>query len=126
MNSILNSKKRVRKALDGNFQYHHLALYRSNKFLRKHDSGRLPMFVLYADLVGSTKISADLSPDSLNVVIRIFSQEMSYVVEAFGGYVLKFVGDAVLAYFVDTEKSQKTANHVIKYARTMHHVIDEV
>ena len=103
-----------------------LALSRSNKFLRKHDSERLPMFVLYTDLVGSTKMRGDLSPDSLNVVIRIFSQEMSYVVEAFGGYVLKFVGDAVLAYFVDAEKSQKTANHVIECARTMHHVMDEV
>jgi len=67
--SILNSKKRVRKDLDRNFRYSHLALSRSNKFLRKHDSEILSVFILYTDLLGSTKMSADLSPDSLNVVI---------------------------------------------------------
>lgn len=124
--SILDSKKRVRKALDGNFQTHHLTLSRSNKFLRKQDSERLPMFVLYVDLVGSTKMSTDLSLDTLNVITRIFSQEMSYVVEVFGVYVLKFVGDAILAYFLDKEKPSKIANDVVECARTMHQVIDDV
>ncbi|MFQ5475505.1 MAG: adenylate/guanylate cyclase domain-containing protein [Nitrosopumilus sp.] len=121
---ILNSKKRVKKAIDANFEYHHLALSRSKKFLRKHDSDRLPLFVLYVDLVGSTKMSVDLSPKTLNVIIRTFSQEMSYVVEDFNGYILKFVGDAVLAYFPYTEKSGQ-ADSIIKCAKTMHQIIDK-
>ena len=126
MNScVSNSKKRVKKVLDENFQYHHLALSRSNKFLRKHDSEKLPLFVLYVDLVGSTNMSAKLNPDVLNVIIRTFSQEMSYVIEAFGGYVLKFVGDAVLAYFYDKDKSLQIADSIFHCAQTMLDVINE-
>jgi len=122
---ILSSKKRVRKALDENFEYHHLALLRSRKFLRKHDSERLPMFIMYVDLVGSTKMSVDLSPNTLNVIIRTFSQEMSYVIEGFGGYVLKFVGDAVLAYFFNKKDTTQIADNIIECAKTMHYVIDK-
>jgi class 3 adenylate cyclase len=126
MNStVLKSKNRVKKALDENFEYHHLTLSRSDQFLRKHDSERLPMFILYADLVGSTQMSADLSPETLNVIIRTFSQEMSYVIEDFGGYVLKFVGDAVLAYFFNDEKYIQSADNVIECTKTMHHIIDK-
>lgn len=122
--TILNSKKRVKKSIKGNFEYHHLALSRSNEFLRKHDSERLPLFVLYVDLVDSTKMSGDLNPNSLNVIIRTFSQEMSYIIEDFGGYILKFVGDAVLAYFPVTKKSKQT-DFIIKCAETMHQIIDK-
>lgn len=124
-NTISISKKRVKKSLNESFEYHHLALLRSNKFLRRHDSERLPLFVLYVDLVDSTKMSADLSPDALNLIIRTFSQEMSYVVEDFGGYVLKFVGDAVLVYFFDKENSSLTADKIVECARTMHQIIDK-
>ncbi len=123
--SIHSSKKRVKKALNEDFEYHHLALSRSNKFLRKHDSERLPMFVLYVDLVGSTKMSVDLNPETLNVIIRTFSQEMSYVIEDFGGYVLKFVGDAVLAYFYDKKDISQRADGVIECAKTMQQIIDK-
>ena len=122
--TILKSKKRVKKSIEGDFEYHHLALSRSNEFLRKHDSERVPLFVLYADLVESTKMSGDLSPNILNVIIRIFSQEMSYVIEDFSGYVLKFVGDAVLAYFPVTKKSKQT-DFIIKCAKTMHQIVDK-
>jgi len=122
---ILSSKKRVKKVLNEDFEYHHLALSRSNKFLRKHDSERLSMFVLYADLVGSTKMSGDMSPDTLKIIIRTFSQEMSYVIESFGGYVLKFVGDAVLAYFFDKKNSIQKADNIIKCAKTMQQTIDK-
>jgi class 3 adenylate cyclase len=125
MNSfVLKSKNRVKKVLDESFKYHHLALSRSNRFLRNHDSARSPMYILYVDLVGSTKMSSDLNSDKLNVIIRTFSQEMSYVIENFGGYVLKFVGDAVLAYFPDTKKTTQTDN-IIKCARTMNQIIDK-
>jgi class 3 adenylate cyclase len=34
------------------------------------------------------------------MMIQAFNQEMSVIVTAFGGYILKYVGDAVLAFFV--------------------------
>jgi len=123
--SISKSQNRVKKVLDHGFEYHHLALARSNGFLRKHDSDRLAMYVLYVDLVGSTKMSSNLSPDTLNMIIRTFSQEMAYVIEDYGGYVLKFVGDAVLSYFFDKEKPKQMANNVIECAKTMNTIIEK-
>jgi adenylate cyclase len=52
------------------------------------------------DLVASTKLSMTLPLDRLTVMIQAFNQEMSLIVKEFGGFVLKYVGDAVLAFFV--------------------------
>ena len=120
---IKKSQERIRRSLEKGFLYHHLALSRSNKFLRQHDSERLSMYVLYVDLVGSTKMSEDLNPDSLNVIIRTFSQEMSYIIENFNGFVLKFVGDAVLAYFVTQNKVKPNPSKIIDCAKIMLHIV---
>jgi class 3 adenylate cyclase len=120
---IKESQFRIKKSLDKGFTYHHFAIARSDKFLRKHDSQRLPMFVVYVDLVGSTKMSSELDPEIFNTIIRIFSQEMAYVIEHFDGYVLKFVGDAVLGYFLASEKVALVANKTIMCAKTMQLVI---
>ena len=120
---IKKSQFRIKKSLDKGFAYHHLAIARSDKFLRKHDSQRLPMFVVYVDLVGSTKMSSELDPEIFNTIIRVFSQEMAYVIEHFDGYVLKFVGDAVLGYFLASEKVAFVANKTIMCAKTMQLVI---
>jgi adenylate cyclase len=45
--------------------------------------------------------------DRLTMIIQAFNQEMSVAVKAFGGYVLKYVGDAVLAFFVVPEANLK-------------------
>lgn len=121
---IKKSQSRIRKSLEKGFLYHHLAIARSEKFLRKHDFERLPMFVLYVDLVGSTKMSSELDPETFSTLIRVFSQEMSYVIEEFDGYVLKFVGDAVLGYFSTTDK-KITANKIITCAKTMQKIIQD-
>jgi class 3 adenylate cyclase len=39
--------------------------------------------------------------DRLATLIQSFNQEMSLIVKDFGGFVLKYVGDAVLAFFVE-------------------------
>lgn len=101
-------KKRITGSLKAGFEYHHLAIARSNRFLRNHDSEKLRMFVLFVDLGESTKMSYELTPNALSKIIRLFSQEMAYVIEAYGGYVLKYVGDAVIGYF-PVEKNITTA-----------------
>jgi adenylate cyclase len=55
---------------------------------------------LHIDLVGSTKLAMRLPLDILTMMIQAFNQEMSIIVKSFGGYILKYVGDAVLAFFV--------------------------
>jgi class 3 adenylate cyclase len=54
---------------------------------------------MYIDINGSTKMSRDLPSAQLSLIIQIFSQEISLSIINLGGYVLKFVGDAVIALF---------------------------
>jgi adenylate cyclase len=99
INIVKESQKRIKKALVEGFEYHHLAVAKSDRFLRKHSSQRLEFAVMYVDLVGSTRLSTELAPDFLSKIVTVFSQEVSYVIEYFGGLVLKFVGDASIGYF---------------------------
>ena len=102
---IKNVQTRINNALDKGYEYVRV-IDSSEKFLRKNVFGQIDMAVLYVDIVGSTKMSMTLSPNSLSTIISSFSQEMSYVIEQFHGYVLKFVGDAVIGYFVENETNQ--------------------
>jgi adenylate cyclase len=99
-NSIVKeSQIRIKRALIEGFEYHHLAIAKSDQFLRRHASEKLDFAVMYVDLVGSTKMSTELAPDFLSKIITVFSQEVSYIIEHFGGLLLKFVGDASIGYF---------------------------
>jgi len=121
---ILKSEHRVKKILDGNYSYTTLPVPRSTKFLRTHISEKHSMFVLFVDMVGSTKLSSKLPPDVLSVLIQIFCQEISSIIEHYNGFVLKFVGDAVIGYFMMHSKSNVTANQVVNCAKTIIAVIE--
>jgi class 3 adenylate cyclase len=68
--------------------------------LKKLAKYKTTFVVLHVDLVGSTKLAMRLPLDRPTMMIQAFNQEMSIIVKAFGGYVLKYVGDAVLVFFV--------------------------
>jgi adenylate cyclase len=103
INTVKESQKRIKKALVEGFEYHHLAIAKSDHFLRKHNSQRLIFAVMYVDLVGSTRMSTELPPDFLSKIVTVFSQEASYIIERSGGFLLKFVGDASIGYFPSTQ-----------------------
>src|SRR5918999_5534953 len=100
---VKESQMRIKKVLVEGFAYHHLAIAKSDHFLRKHTAQRLDFAVLYVDLVNSTRMSTELAPDFLSKIVTVFSQEVSYVIEHFGGFVLKFVGDASIGYFTSSQ-----------------------
>jgi adenylate cyclase len=102
-NIVKESQKRIKRALVEGFEYHHLAIAKSDRFLRKHTSQRLNFAVMYVDLVGSTRMSTELAPDFLSKIVTVFSQEASYIIDHFGGLLLKFVGDASIGYFPSSQ-----------------------
>lgn len=89
---------------------------RSQLFLLKHTGLRVPLIITYADIVGSTKMSMNLSVEDLVFLIRAFTFEISNVVESYGGYVLKYSGDAVISFFpsinIDDNKHQLSKKSV--------------
>jgi class 3 adenylate cyclase len=60
---------------------------------------RRQLAVLFCDLTGSTALSSGLDPEDLREVMTAYHQAVSEAVRHQGGYVAKFLGDGVLAYF---------------------------
>jgi adenylate cyclase len=99
LHTLLTQRQdRLWQALEERYQYN-TSLKRSQDFLLKHVRSKVPLVVIFADLVGSTQMSMNLPVDKLVTIITAFSREISSVVESYYGYVLKYVGDAVIAFF---------------------------
>jgi class 3 adenylate cyclase len=60
---------------------------------------RRQLTVMFCDLAGSTALSARLDPEDMRQVIRAYQDACSGVVARYDGYVAKFMGDGILAYF---------------------------
>ena len=88
----------------------------TQSILEQHAESKLKLVMLHIDLVGSTKMSLTLPIDRLTTIIRAFAQEMTKIIALYGGYVLKYIGDAVLAFFVIEDlgfKEQSNENGLI-------------
>jgi class 3 adenylate cyclase/tetratricopeptide (TPR) repeat protein len=55
--------------------------------------------VLFADIVGSTELGGAVDPERLRLVLNRYFSSMSAAIEAWGGTVEKFIGDAIMAVF---------------------------
>jgi class 3 adenylate cyclase/ABC-type transport system involved in cytochrome c biogenesis ATPase subunit len=55
--------------------------------------------VLFCDMVESTRLSARFNAEEMHDLIGAYQQAVAIAVERYGGYVAKFLGDGVLAYF---------------------------
>ncbi|MDQ2685917.1 MAG: adenylate/guanylate cyclase domain-containing protein [Thermoproteota archaeon] len=85
----------------------------TQSILEQYAESKLKLVMLHIDLVGSTKMSLTLPIDRLTTIIRVFAQEMTKIIAMYGGYVLKYIGDAVLAFFVveDIENKEQSAEN---------------
>ena len=60
---------------------------------------RRQLTVMLCDLVGSTGLTARVDPEDMREVIRAYQDACSGAVARYDGFVAKFMGDGVLAYF---------------------------
>ena len=60
---------------------------------------RRQVTVMFSDLVGSTALSARMDPEDLREVITAYQKCVAQIVQRFGGFVAKYMGDGVLVYF---------------------------
>ena len=123
-NMILETQKRVWGALKKGYEYTGV-VNESDQFLRKHVFTKFNMVVLYVDLVGSTTMALELPSEKIAIIMSSFAQEMAAVIRQHHGYVLKFVGDAVIGYFVAEGNSLLTADNAVNCAKSMNTVIQK-
>src|SRR6478736_7136187 len=65
----------------------------------KDKAERRQVTVMFADLVGSTALSARMDPEDLREVISAYKACVTDTVRRFGGFVAKYLGDGVLIFF---------------------------
>lgn len=121
---ILETQKRVWGALKKGYEYSGV-INDSDKFLRKNVFSKLDMAVLYVDLVGSTTMTLEMPEEKIAIIVSSFSQEMAAVIRQHQGYVLKFVGDAVIGYFIGENNSLLAADNAVDCAKSMLTVIQK-
>src|SRR5205085_10624898 len=63
------------------------------------EADRRTVTVLFADLSGFTTLSEQLDPEVMQALQNELFEELTVAVQEFGGFVDKFVGDALLALF---------------------------
>ena len=97
--AIRNAQTRMWKALRSGPEFN-ISIEGTNKILNQFSKSKVTFVILHIDLVGSTQLSMTLPLERLTTIIQTFSQEMSIMIELYGGYVLKYIGDAVLAFFM--------------------------
>ncbi len=124
---ILETQKRVWGALKKGYEYSGM-VDESDQFLRKNVFVKLDMVILYVDLVGSTTMTLEMPSEKIAIIISSFAQEMAAVIRQYHGYVLKFVGDAVIGYFVSDEDDiygTAAADDAVNCAKSMISIIQK-
>jgi len=122
---VKETQKRLWAALKQGYEYESTIIDESERFLRDLVSSRVNMIVLYVDLVGSTEITLSLPEEKVAIIIRSFAQEMSSIIMQHDGYVLKFVGDAVIGYFVAEAMPLLATDNAVNCAKAMVTVVEK-
>jgi class 3 adenylate cyclase/tetratricopeptide (TPR) repeat protein len=87
---------------------------------------RKPVTVLFADLVGSTELATRHDPEQLRAMLAAFFDEMREQIEAFGGTVEKYAGDAIMAVFGVPRVSEDDAERAVRAAMAMQQSLEQL
>ena len=98
--AIKDTQSRVWKALKVESDFN-VSTEETQNVLEKFAKSKVTLVILDIALVDSTRLSMTLPVERFATLIQAFTQEMSLMVRAYGGYILKYVGNAILSFFPD-------------------------
>src|SRR6478752_7335635 len=82
--------------------------------------------VLFCDVVGSTSLGESVDPEALQGLLARYFERMKAIVEAHGGSVEKFIGDAVMAVFGVPQAHEDDALRACRAAVEMRDALPEL
>ena len=82
--------------------------------------------VIFADLVGSTRMAGDLDPERTRALLERFYDAMASEIERAGGTLEKFAGDAVMAVFGAPSSIEDHAERALHAALAMRQRLEEL
>src|SRR5271165_6290376 len=75
---------------------------------------RRQITVVFCDLVGSTALSARLDPEDMRDIIGAYCGCCADLITKAGGFVARYMGDGVLAYFGYPQAHEHDAEHAVR------------
>jgi class 3 adenylate cyclase/predicted RNA-binding Zn-ribbon protein involved in translation (DUF1610 family) len=75
---------------------------------------RRQLTVMFCDLVGSTALSARLDPEDMREIMSAYHHRCAEVIGQSGGFVAKYMGDGVLAYFGYPQAHEDDAERAVR------------
>lgn len=84
-----------------------------------------PVSILFSDIAGFTAISERHEPRRLVENLNQYFAAMTAIVEAHGGFVDKFIGDAVVAVFGAPVADERHAVHAVAAAMEMRRLVNQ-
>ena len=82
--------------------------------------------VLFSDLSGYTAMSEKLDPEEVKEITGRLFTALASVIEGYGGFVEKYVGDAVMALFGVPDAHEDDPVRAVRAAREMHRLVAEM
>ncbi len=81
---------------------------------RPEDAQRRQLTVMFCDLVGSTALSQRLDAEDLRELNRAYQDACKVAIERYEGYVARYMGDGVLAYFGYPKAHEDDAERAVR------------
>src|SRR5208282_3798406 len=77
---------------------------------------RRQLTVMFCDLIGSTELASRLDPEDLREIITAYQRCVAELLTRSGGFIAKYMGDGILAYFGYPEAHEDDAEEAIRAA----------
>jgi class 3 adenylate cyclase/predicted ATPase len=90
------------------------------------EAERRQVTIMFCDLVGSTALASRLDPEDLRDVFDSFRRRVAQVVAHFDGFVAKYMGDGVLAYFGYPHAHEDDAEQAVRAALALIDAVGEL
>ena len=86
---------------------------------------RRQVTVLFCDIIGSTELSARLDPEDLRDVISGYQQVCASVISRYEGYLARYLGDGILAYFGYPQAHEDDAERAVRVGLELIRQVEE-
>lgn len=84
--AIKHAQRSMWKALQGAVPEFNIPMEETQNILEGYAKSKVMLVILHIDIAGSTRMSMTLPVDRLATIIQTFTQEMSLIIAAYGGY----------------------------------------
>jgi class 3 adenylate cyclase len=119
------AKERILRSLESEIEWKP-DVDRGNAFLSLNVGRKLLFVVLYIDIVNSTQLSRVLSDVAQRTLVPTFLREMTLIVDGHGGYVHKYTGDGLIAFFPAEQNYTSMTDGAVDCAFVMKLLMHEV